>query len=218
MDAPASEEDVRRLQAIPYCALVGFLMYIAMGTCPDIAFTVQQLSQYLDCYGLTHWDAAKCVVCYLKGSQGLQLQLGGRSVADIVGYMDSNYANCVNTRWSISGYSFSLSTGLVSWSAHKQKTVSTSSCESEYVAACEATKEVVWLRALLLALDHAQVQATLLCCDNNGALILSEDPSFHMQVKHIDVKFHYIRERVAENEIEVKYMNTKDNLADASGK
>jgi len=215
VEPPANTDELRRIQAIPYRALVGSLMYLAMGTRPDIAFAVQQLSQYLDCYGLTHWDAAKRVVRYLKGTRGLRLQLGGSSVADLVGYTDSNYANCVDTRRSVSGYSFTLGSGLVSWSARKQKTVSTSSCESEYVAACEATKEAVWLRALLLALDHGQLRATLLRCDNNGALILSGDPSFHARVKHIDVKFHYIRERVAANEIEVKYVNTKDNLADA---
>ena len=132
IDAPASKEDAQCLQAIPYHALIGSLMYIAMGTHPDIAFMVQQLSQYLDCYGLTHWDAAKYVVHYLKGTQSLWLQLGGTSVMDLVGYMDSNYANCVDTCRSISRYSFSLGTGLVSWSAHKQKTVSTSSCKSEY--------------------------------------------------------------------------------------
>ena len=158
-------------------------MYIAKGIHPDITFTVQQLSQYLDCYGLTHWDAAKRVVHYLKGTRSLWLQLGGTSIADLVGYTDSNYANCVDTHQSISRCSFSLGAGLVSWSACKQKTISTSSCESEYVATCEATKEAVWLRTLLLALDHAQIQATLLCCDNNGALILSRDPSFHACVK-----------------------------------
>ena len=190
-------------------------MYIAMGTRLDIAFAVQQLSQYLDCFGFAHWDAAKRVVRYLKGPRDLRLHLGGASVSDLVGYTDSNYANCVDTCCSISGYTFSLGSGLVSWCARKQKTVSTSSCESEYVAACEATKEAVWLCSLLLALQHAQRQATLLLCDNNGALVLSGDPSFHAHVKHIDVKFHYIRGRVAANEIEVKYVNIKDNLVDA---
>ena len=118
-------------------------------------------------------------------------------------------------RRSIFGYTFSLGSGLVSWSARKQKMVSTLSCESEYVAACEATKEAVWLRSLLLALQHAQSQVTLLLCDNNSALVLSGDPSFHTRVKHIDIKHHYIRECVAANEIEVKYVNTKDNIADA---
>ena len=93
--------------------------------------------------------------------------------------------------------------------------VSTLSCESEYVTACEATKEAVWLHSLLLALHQAQLRATLFLCDNNGTLVLSSDPSFHAQVKHINVKYHYIRECVTANEIEVKYVNTKDNVADA---
>ena len=212
--APTAAVDLKRLEIIPYRALVGSLMYISIGTCPDISFAVQQLSQFLDCFNLTHWEAAKRVVRYLKGTRGLKLYLGGPVVANLCGYTDSSFANCVDTRKSVSGYCFSLGSGLVSWAARKQKTVSTSTCESEYVAASDASKEAVWLRRLLLGLLHPQVKATPLRCDNNGALVLTGDPSFHARVKHIDIKYHYIRELVEANILKVDYVHTKSNIAD----
>jgi Reverse transcriptase (RNA-dependent DNA polymerase) len=126
-----SDEDAKRLSLVPYRALVGSLLYVSMGTRPDISFAVQQLTQFLDCYTLTHWEAAKRIVQYLKGTRELKLHLGGQKVAELMGYTDSNFANCVDTRKSVSGYCFSLRSRLVSWVARKQKTVLTSSCESE---------------------------------------------------------------------------------------
>jgi hypothetical protein len=110
---------------------------------------------------------------------------------------------------------FSLGYGIISWSSRKQKTVSTSTCEAEYVVACDSCKEVVWLRALLNAIDIACAEPTQLLCDNNAAIILSGDPSFHNRVKHIDTKYHYIREHVEAKTLTVAYVNTKDNIADA---
>jgi Reverse transcriptase (RNA-dependent DNA polymerase) len=211
---PVSEEAAKRLALVPYRALVGSLLYVSMGTHPDISFAVQQLSQFLDCYNLTHWEAAKRVVHYLKGTRNLKLHLGGPKVAELVGYTDSSFANCVDTRKSVSGYCFTLGSGVISWAARKQKTVSTSSCESEYVAASDASKETVWLRALLLGLCHPQRTPTPLRCDNNGAIVLTGDPSFHSRVKHIDVKYHYIRELVENGTLDVRYVNTKLNVAD----
>jgi hypothetical protein len=144
----------------------------------------------------------------------MRLQLGGGNV-DLTGYTDASYANCLDTRRSMSGYCFSMGSGIILWSSRKQKTVSTSTCEAEYVAATESCKESVWLRALLNAIDIPQSAPTPLKCDNNAAIILSSDPSFHSRVKHIDIKFHYIRECVENKAVEVTYVNTKDNLADA---
>jgi hypothetical protein len=129
-----------------------------------------------------------------------------------MGYTDLNYANCVDTHKSVSGYCFS--SGLVSWAARKQKTVSTSSCESKYVTALDASKEAVWLCALLLGLCHPQCNPTTMRCDNNGSIVLTSDPSFYACIKHINVKYHYICELVKNKAIDVKYVNTKLNVAD----
>jgi Reverse transcriptase (RNA-dependent DNA polymerase) len=212
--SPATPEEKATVADLPYRSLVGSLMYIAIGTRPDISFAVQQLTQFLDCFGIAHWNAAKRVVRYLKGTRDIRLSLGGSSVEALRGFSDSDYANCPDTRRSISGYCFSLGSGLISWSCRKQKTVSTSSCESEYVAASEASKEAIWLRSVLLHLGYGQTRPTRLFGDNNGALTLIEDPSFHARVKHIDVSYHFIRDCVKRGEISVSYVPSSDNVAD----
>ena len=213
-DSPTSQEEKDSMRLIPYRQLIGSLVYLALGTRPDIAHTVQHLSQFLDNPGRNHWDAAIRTVRYLKGTRTLGLTLGGYRPICLSGMTDSDYANCPDSRCSVSGYVFTLGAGAISWSSRKQPTVATSSCEAEYMATCHATKEAVWLRALLLAMGLAQPQATSISADNRGALVLTEDPSFHARSKHIDVQYHFTRERVEAGDVTFKYVRSGDNLAD----
>lgn len=213
-DSPTNQEEKESMQPFPYRQLIGSLVYLALGTRPDIAHTVQHLSQFLDNPGRNHWDAAIRTVRYLKGTRTLGLTLGGHRPICLRGMTDSDYANCPDTRRSVSGYCFKLGAGVISWSSRKQPTVATSSCEAEYMATCHATKEAIWLRALLLAMDLAQPQATLISADNHGALALTEDPSFHARSKHIDVQYHFTRERVEAGDVTFEYIRSEDNLAD----
>jgi hypothetical protein len=86
--------------------------------------------------------------------------------------------------------------------------------EAEYMACCHAAKEAVWLRMLLQAIRHRQKKATVLHCDNQGALILTADPSFHSRAKHIDVQYHFSRDRVERGELQFLYVHTSENMAD----
>jgi hypothetical protein len=207
-------EDQITLSKLPYRSLIGCLLYLAIATRPDISYAVQQFSQFLDCFSFVHWNAAIRLVRYLKGTRDLKLHLGGPNLIDLIGFTDSDWANCLDTRRSIGGYIWTLGYGALSWGARKQKTVAASSCEAEYVAAFEAAKECIWLRALLLAIGFLKPGPTKLLCDNNAAINLSEDPLFHVRVKHVDIKYHFLRERVQSNELEVRYINTDDNVAD----
>nr|VWO95646.1 Alcohol oxidase [Ganoderma boninense] len=199
---------------LPYRALVGSLNYVATGSRPDISFAVQQLAQYLDCFTTGHWDAAVRVVRYLMGSRDLRLVLGGSSSRRLVGWSDSDHARCPDTRRSIGGYVFSLGSGAISWAARKQPTVASSTTEAEYIAAADSAKECVWLRHLLDAIGFRQSAASPLLVDNSGAIVLSGDQSFHARTKHIDVKYHYLREKTSSSEIDVRYVPSKDNVAD----
>jgi hypothetical protein len=114
----------------------------------------------------------------------------------------------------VSGYCFTLGSGAITWSARQQKTVSLSTCEAEYVAASEAAKELVWLRTLLDELEFTQPSATPLLCDNMGGIILSEDASYHLKVKHIDIAIHSLRECVAHSQIKLTYVKSLNNAAD----
>lgn len=194
---------------------IGLLMYVAIGTRPDISLAIQKLSQFLDCYNYIHWKAAKRVLRYLKGTRLLKLQLGGTTAGNIVGFSDASFACCPDTARSVGAYCFSLGdSGVVSWSARKQKTVAQSTCDAEYIAVSEAAREAVWLRMLLEEIGLAPTRPTPLMCNNYAALILSEDPSFHARAKHINTKWHYIRECTENELLLVHYVPSCDNVAD----
>ncbi|CAA7258863.1 unnamed protein product [Cyclocybe aegerita] len=201
-----------QLNKLPYRSLVGCLIYLAIGTRPDILYAVQQLSQFLDCYTYAHWTAATRVVRYLKGTRSLALRLGGKGSIRLLGFTDSDWANCLDTRRSVGGYGFTLGSGVISWTSKKQSTIATSTCQAEYMAAFDASKEAMFLRNLLSEVNFAPNQPTTILCDNNAAIIISEDPLHHNRTKHFDIR--YLREHVQTHDISLAYINTKDNLAD----
>ena len=209
-----TSHDKEELAKYPYRSLVGCLLYLSIASRPDITYAVQQLSQFLDSYSYAHWNAAIRIVRYLKGTRELKLVLGGTNPISLVGFTDSDWANCLDTRRSVGGYSFTLGSGIISWNTRKQKTVASSSCEAEYTAAFECGKEAIWLRMLLSGIGFPPAASTLILCDNNAAINLSEDPSLHQRVKHVDIKFHFLRERVNSGDLKLSYINTHDNLAD----
>lgn len=173
-------KEQRILDRTPYRQLVGCLLYLAISTRPDIAFGVQQLTQYLDSYSTQHWNAAIRLVRYLKGTRDLQLYLGGEVPLALTGFTDSDWASCLDTRRSVGGYAWTLGSGMVSWAVRKQKTVAASSCEAEYMAAYKSAQEGIWLRALLKDIGHdITTQPTDMYCDNDSAIALSEDPLLH---------------------------------------
>jgi hypothetical protein len=162
------------------------MMYLALGTRPDIVFAISKLSGFLDCYGTAHWQAAIRVLRYLKGTRLMSLTLGGTQPIALVGHGDTDYANDAS-RKSIMGYTFSLGSGAISWASRKQKVVAVSSTESEYIAASEGAKDACWLRMLLRGLTVPVNSATTLFCDNNSAIVLANDQSLHIRAKHIDI-------------------------------
>lgn len=211
--APSNDAQRELMSHTPYRSLIGSLMYLAIGTRPDIAHAIQQLCCHLDCYGPIHWDAAKHVVRHLKGSQDLHLVLGGDHPAHLMGYTNSDYANCPDTRRSVSGYCFTLGLGMVTWSACQQKTVSLSTCKAEYVTASDAAKELAWICTLLCEIDFIQPSTTPLLRDNTGGITLSEDASYHSKVKHINVNIHSISKRVALSQLTLHYVRSLNNSA-----
>jgi len=114
-DPPLSPGDSYDLTCIPYCSLVGSLMYLAVGTRLDISFAITCLCQFLDCYQRLYWNAAICVVCYLKGTHLLTLILGGNPELDPVGFSDSSHADCPDTTCSTMGYCFSVGGAMFTW-------------------------------------------------------------------------------------------------------
>lgn len=132
----------------PFRELKGCSMYLTVATSADIAFAANNLSQYNNCFQKQHWIAAKRVLRYLKGtiSHGIVYK---KNEEKLQGFVDADWASCTRDRRSYTGYVFTLSTGPVSWEARKQRTVASSSTESEYMTLIEATKEEIYWKNFL---------------------------------------------------------------------
>ena len=225
----ASATDAKRLSpynTVVYQRMIGSLMYAMTQTRPDIALAVSVLSRALDTPGRCHYAAAQRVLRYLKGTidQGITFRRPRKAeVRDawnltylgLKGYVDAEYAGDIATRRSTGAYIFTAAGAPVSWAARRQQIVTLSSTEAEYVALTEAAQEAIWLRRLL---EEIGVQGVLpkvdLLNDNIGAAALARNPEYHSRTKHIDVRWHWIREAYERGEIELPYVATGDNLAD----
>ena len=198
-----------------YQAAVGSLNYAAIATRPDLSTAVGKLSQFMKNPSSEHWSAIKRVLRYVKGTLDLGLKFSHSDNFVLTGYSDSDWAGCIDSRKSTSGYVFRVGNCTVSWSSKKQSVIALSSTEAEYIALCSAAQETVWLRNLLSDVRLKQTGPTTVFEDNQGAICLSKNPKNHPRTKHIDVKYHYTRDLVERNIMEVIYIPTGEMLADA---
>ena len=175
--SPNSPEEVAQMQKTPYREAIGSLMYIAITTCPDIAFTVSALSQFLSNPGVAHWEAVKRAFRYLAGMKTYELTYGGER-HNLEGFTDADSATQEH-RHAMSGYVFIIDGGAVSWSSRKQELVMLSTVEAEYVAATHVAKEAIWLRRLIGELFPTLIDTTPLYCDNQATLKLTTDDNYH---------------------------------------
>eukprot|EP00253_Pinus_taeda_P027469 PITA_27469 len=134
-------------------------------------------------------------------------------VDDVI-FTDSDWAGSVDDRKSTSGYVFHMGSGAISWASKKQSIVALSTAEAEYVAATAAACQAVWMRRMLRSLGQEQAKATVIFCDNSSAIALSKNSVFHKRTKHIDTRFHYIRELVSNGEIVLEHCRTQEQVAD----
>jgi hypothetical protein len=198
-----------------YARIVGHLMYAMLGSRPDIAFPVSVLSRFMAKPTQTHISAAKRVLRYLKATLNYELVYEG-SLESLVGYTDSDWAGDTDTRRSTAGYVFNLGSGAISWQSKRQSAVALSSCEAEYMGQTQATREAIWLRRLLQELMQQDERplATIIFGDNQGALALARNPQFHPRTKHVDIQYNYSRERQEAGDVDFRYIQTADQVAD----
>jgi len=197
-----------------YRQIIGSIMYAMLATRPDIAAAVSIVSQFLERPSEAHLCAAKRILRYLKGTKDYKLHLGQNSDLTLVGYSDANWGNDPDTRRSTTGYLFYLSGGVITWSSKRQPTVALSSMEAEYMAHAQVTIEAIWLRNLLSELGFKQ-KVTTIYEDNQSCIALAKNPIDHQRVKHIDTRYHFIRERIESGEINLEYLPSEDMIADA---
>jgi len=195
-----------------YRQVVGALLYCTL-TRPDLAYAVSQLCQHMHAPSTTHWSAVKRVLHYLKHTldHGLQYTPG---TLQLQAFSDSDWAGNPDDRRSTSGFGVYLSNCLISWSAKKQAVVSRSSTEAEYRSMALITAELFWIRMLFKEFCIPLTSRPILWCDNLSALALTSNPVYHSRTKHIEFDYHFIREKVLNGDILIKFLPTKDQVAD----
>ena len=167
--------------------------------------------------GKKHWIGVKRVLRYIKGTLDYGLIYKSSDTNNIIleGYSDSDWGGDLSTRKSTSGYVFKIGNCTISWRSKRQSIVALSSTEAEYVALSHATQEAIWLRSLLNDMGFNQLKPTTMFEDNQGAIELARNPSHHSHTKHIDIKFHHVRDSVTAGIISLQYCPTENMIADA---
>lgn len=193
--------------------VVGSLMYLT-ATRPDLMFSVSLISRYMERPTQLHLHVAKRILRYLKGTTELGIAYRRGQGESLIGFADSDYAGDIDDRKSTSGYTFMLGTGAVSWSSKKQPVVSLSTTEAEFIAAAYCACQGVWLRRVLERIGHVQSKSTTIYCDNSSAIKLSKNPVMHGRSKHIDVRFHFLRDLTKEGVVELVHCNTQEQVSD----
>lgn len=205
-----------QMEKHPYKSILGSLMYLAIWTRPDIAYTVTSLAQFSTNPGPEHWEQLKHLLRYVRKTWDYGLKLGGTQEIEPHGFADADWGSHPDHRHSITGYAYFLSksAGAISWSSKKQPTIALSSAEAEYMALGCATQEALWLRSFLAELGLSIGNPTVIHSDNIGAIELSENDFHHQRTKHIDIRHHFIRKHVKDKEVCPEFIPTEHQTAD----
>ena len=235
---PTTDKEKSEMMKYPYREVVGSLMYLSVGTRPDISFAVSELSKFLANPGLAHWNAAVRVLRYLKGCPDLGVTFTRsagnkpilRAYSDVNykgpsrrqqqsqlkldAYSDADWGGDRDTRRSHTGGVLFLAGGAIAWISKKQSSVAMSSAEAEYMAASLVCREVIWIRSILDGFGFQQKGPTVIHEDNEACIQMSKNPVNHSKAKHIDLHYHFVRERVESGEVRLDWVSTSEMIAD----
>ncbi|GKA57553.1 retrovirus-related pol polyprotein from transposon TNT 1-94 [Tanacetum coccineum] len=195
-----------------YRGMIGSLMYLTASR-PDIQFSTCLCARYQANPKESHLIVVKRIFRYLKGTPSLGLWYPKCSGFDLKGYSDSDYAGCNMDRKSTSGACQLLGGKLMCWSAKKQQSVAMSSAKAEYVAAAGCCANILWMKSQLTDYDIIYEKVPIFC-DNTSAIAISNNPVLHSRTKHIDIRYHFIRDHILKGDIELHFIPTQYQLAD----
>nr|AAP46197.1 putative gag-pol polyprotein [Oryza sativa Japonica Group] len=214
--SPKNKLESDQMKMVPYASAVGSLMYAEVCTRPDLAFVTGMLSRFQSNPGLDHWKAVKKVLRYFQGTKDYMLTYKKSEELEVLGYSDADFAGCVDTKKSTSGYVFTLANGAISWKSSKQTLTTSSTMQAEFLACYEATGQAVWLKNLIPGLrvvDSISKPITLYY-DNKAAVFYSSNNKSSGAAKHIDIKYHVVKDRIQDQTIKIEHISTKSMLAD----
>ncbi|KAI3791043.1 hypothetical protein L2E82_04591 [Cichorium intybus] len=210
--SPKTGEDKEQMAKVPYASAVSSLMYAMVCTRPDIVHAVGVVSRFMSNPGKEHWEGVKWLLRYLKGTTEIALCFRRKGVV-LEGFADADLGGCVDSGKSTTGYVFTIGGTTISWMSRLQKSVAISTTEAEYMAIVEAAKELIWLKNFLSELGMQQ-EDCVLHCDNQSAVHLAKNPVFHSRTKHIQMRYHFIRELINDGTLNLKKILGTKNLAD----
>ena len=204
------------MQKIPYASAIGSLIYTQVCTRPDIAFIVGMLGRYLSNPGMDHWKAAKRVLRYLQRTKHYMLTYRRSDNLEIIGYSDSDHAGCQDSLKSTSGYIYLLAGGAISWRSAKQTLTAPSTMAAEFIVYFEASNQAIWLRNFVTGLQIVDgIERPLkLFCDNNSAVMYSNNNRSSTKSKFIDIEFLVVKERIQEGQVSIEHIGTNSMIAD----
>lgn len=213
--APQTHSERAEMAEVPYMNAVGAILYLAMCTRPDISYTAGVLARFSSNPGPDHWLAVKHLLRYLKGTADLKLVFGRSQESErFSSFTDADHAGNPDNGKSTGGYMTRMAGGAVGWQSKLQPIVTLSTTEAEYVAAVEAGKEMLWTRNILAEIGEPVQGASTLQIDNQSSVQVAQNPEHHGRMKHLDLRFFWLRDEVERGQIGVKYVPTDENPAD----
>jgi len=213
-NCPTTSQETSEMAKTLYRKALGSLMWLQVATCPDLTYAVNILSQFSHNPGRSHWNTLKHTLAYVKGTIDYGITYRGGGTLNPIGYVNSDYAGCKDTRCSTEGNVFIVVGGPVSWESKCQETVVLSTVESEYMAFIHTTAQALWIMKFFAKIGLPVTNLITIYADNNGSISNSTNNKNHCRTKHINVKFHFVKEHMKKREIMFIYILSSDNLAD----
>ena len=213
--SPQTSEEKLHMKAVPYCKLVGKLLYLAVATCPDIAYVVSVLCRFIDNPGEAHWNAAKHILRYLKGLIDILLIYSGSLSPDLfTTFSDTDLGGNPDNSHSTGGFAICIGGGAVQWGSRLHPHVSLSSTELEYTTVSKVGCEVMWMRYLLDAFGYDTLRSSPILIDNASAIQVAKHPEHQSTMKHVHCAYHWICHHVEQGDISVTHVPGSENPAD----
>lgn len=214
---PMTKEETLEMSKVPYRSVFGSVLFLATRTRPDIAAAVSMLGRYLESPAPKHWKAMKHLIRYLIGTKdyGIHLRKSNTLCTKFESWSDADWARDKSTRRSRSGVLLTVNDNPILWTSKLQKATALSTTEAEFAALSDTVREVKWMRSVLEDIGFHIPSPSVIHQDNLGTITWTEQVQGLRKVKHIGIKYHYVRECVQGGHVEIKYCPSSENRADS---